>query len=571
VDAAAVSTIASPGLKKLGDGKRGQAPQEVATLPEEAEVFLDDLFLRLGAIHRQGDQKDLVDMRLKRSASDVRLAMYSQRDLLETDLSAWTSFMEWGFEQDQAISMAESSSTTLPVGFRENLYSRWDSLTATFPPAQSTSRIHVPNPVVVPGGRFNESYYWDTYWIIEGLVRSGKSGLARGMVENFATLIRQFGFVPNGTRIYYLTRSQPPMLSEMILAILATATPKPPTDLEKAFSPMVDPLPGNKKVKAIAREALNVAGNDLPWLAELMPSLDAEYEWWMKHRAVKLPNGRTLNVYGAEVDTPRPESYGHDVAQGIRYRDTIAATESGWDFSSRWIAEDAPSSDLQFLDTTNVVPVDLNCILFRMEVNLAAWHAALGNLGQSLKYTRAARDRASAMESMRMNDLISQTESFKDLNRQTGALRRQPYASDFWPMWAGLLTDDRSVRGLLDSGLMCEAGVQCSTVASGQQWDAPNVWAPLQHILVLGLRRVGTELANCTAVDIADRFTNAVADEWQASGHLHEKYDASGKIGKGGEYEPQVGFGWTNGVCLHFLDIYGPDLQCNDACNLPLD
>jgi alpha,alpha-trehalase len=118
---------------------------------------------------------------------------------------------------------------------------------------------------------------------------------------------------------------------------------------------------------------------------------------------------------------------------------------------------------------------------------------------------------------------------------------------------------------------MCPAGVQCSTEATGQQWDAPNVWAPLQHILVLGLRRVGTPLAHRTAVDIADRFTNAVAEEWQTSGHLHEKYDASGRVGTGGEYEPQVGFGWTNGVCLHFLDIYGPELECNDACNLPLD
>jgi alpha,alpha-trehalase len=567
VDAAAVSALAPPSLEQLRGGIVSPPPMR---LPEEAEVFLDDLFLRLGSIHRNGDQKDLVDMRLKRNASDVRLAMYSQRDVLETDHSAYAHFLDWGFEQDQSTSLAASSSASLPAGFRDQLHSRWDQLTATFPPAPNTSRIPVPNPVVVPGGRFNESYYWDTYWIIEGLVRSGKDGLARGMVENFATLIREFGFVPNGTRIYYLTRSQPPMLCEMILAILAAEPSKHvASDVEQAFSPMVDPVPGNKKVKAIAQEAVSAAGNDLPWLASLMPALDAEYDWWMKHRAVKLPNGRTLNVYGAEVDRPRPESYGIDVAQGVRYRDTIAATESGWDFSSRWIEEGKPGSDLKFLDTTNVVPVDLNCILFRMEVNLAAWHAALGNLGQSLRYTRRARDRALAMESMRTGD--SEVESFKDLERRTGARRRQTFASDYWPMWAGLLTDDRSVRGLLASGLMCDAGVQCSTVATGQQWDAPNVWAPLQHILVLGLRRVGTRLANCTGADIADRFTNAVANEWQESGHLHEKYDASGRVGMGGEYEPQVGFGWTNGVCLHFLDIYGEELQCNDACTLPLD
>jgi len=371
-------------------------------LPEEADVFLDDLFLRLGAIHRgKLDQKDLVDMRLRRNAKEVRDAMYSKSESLMTDHAAWASFMDWGFEADQATSLGAPASATLPAGFKENLSSRWDQLTATFPPAPNTSRIPVPNPVVVPGGRFNESYYWDTYWIIEGLVRSGKTGLARGMVDNFATLIRQYGFVPNGTRIYYLTRSQPPMLSEMILSILATEPKKPASDAELAFAPMVDPVPGNEKVREIAREALIFAANDIHWIAELMPALDAEYEWWMKHRAVRMPNGRTLNVYGAEVDTPRPESYGHDLSQGVHHRDTIAATESGWDFSSRWIAEGKDGSDLRFLDTCNVVPVDLNCILFRMEVNLAAWHAALGNLGSSLRYTRRARDRAAAMEAMR--------------------------------------------------------------------------------------------------------------------------------------------------------------------------
>merc|ERR1719199_334120 len=136
--------------------------------------------------------------------------------------------MAWGFEKDyHFMPPPEKPTSSVSAHFERDLRERWDQLTASFPPAQFTSRIAVPNPVVVPGGRFNESYYWDTYWIIEGLVRSGRSSLARGMVENFATLIRQYGFVPNGTRIYYLTRSQPPMLTEMILSILATEAPKP--------------------------------------------------------------------------------------------------------------------------------------------------------------------------------------------------------------------------------------------------------------------------------------------------------------------------------------------------------
>merc|ERR1719163_1155809 len=199
-------------------------------LPEEAVVFLDDIFLRLGARHWEGDPKALVDMRLKHTAMEVKKIMYAREHQLENSREMWEAFMAWGFEKDFHFTPtppegSNKHTASAWVHFEQDLRERWDQLTASFPPAQFTSRIAVPNPVVVPGGRFNESYYWDSYWIIEGLLRSDRVELARGIVENFATLIHAYGFVPNGTRIYYTNRSQPPMLAEMVLAILAAENP----------------------------------------------------------------------------------------------------------------------------------------------------------------------------------------------------------------------------------------------------------------------------------------------------------------------------------------------------------
>jgi alpha,alpha-trehalase len=210
---------------------------------------------------------------------------------------------------------------------------------------------------------------------------------------------------------------------------------------------------------------------------------------------------------------------------------------------------------MDWIDTANIIPVDLNCILFRMEVHLSAWYAVTGFPQKSIELSSKAEARADAMEYMRVREHNS--ERFRDLDRLTAKPREGTYASDFWPMWAGLLETDSAVNALIKSGLMCEAGVQCSLVPSGEQWDAPNVWAPLQHIIVLGLRRIGTEPALRLAAEIALRFQRAVVAEWQATGDLHEKYGSSGAVGRGGEYEPQVGFGWTNGVCLHFIELYG--------------
>eukprot|EP00928_Gymnodinium_smaydae_P017829 TRINITY_DN16808_c0_g6_i2.p1 TRINITY_DN16808_c0_g6~~TRINITY_DN16808_c0_g6_i2.p1 ORF type:complete len:481 (-),score=81.56 TRINITY_DN16808_c0_g6_i2:84-1469(-) len=256
--------------------------------------------------------------------------------------------------------------------------------------------------MVVPGGRFRETYYWDTYWIIRGLIVCGMIDTARGLVENLLDDVRKFGFVPNGGRIYYLDRSQPPMLTEMVRAVYDAAPNK-------------------------------------AWLADVVPVLVREYNFWMDPKnghlaSVQRKSGGswTLNIYRSSAATPRPESYAEDLATAERarqqrhrssddvFRGLRAAAETGWDFSSRWLAVDSASSsgvaasrsgevttdvaetasflaskageggtdrdkasevsfDLATIDASGVIPVDLNCILYRAELGLATLHRLLSD------------------------------------------------------------------------------------------------------------------------------------------------------------------------------------------------
>ena len=196
---------------------------------------------------------------------------------------------------------------------------------------------------MIPGGRFREIYYWDSYFTMHGLEASGRVDLIRAMVHNFAHLIDTYGHIPNGNRTYYLSRSQPPF-----------------------FSLMVDLLAEEK-------------GNGV--FVEYLPALQKEYNYWMDETAptkhlVKMPDGSDLNRYYDQLDTPRPESYRQDVETSeastkdpkIIYRNLRSAAESGWDFSSRWFAD---GQNITTINTTELIPVDLNGLLYHLETTLA--------------------------------------------------------------------------------------------------------------------------------------------------------------------------------------------------------
>jgi alpha,alpha-trehalase len=219
-----------------------------------------------------------------------------------------------------------------------------------------SSLLPLPYPYVVPGGRFDEIYYWDSYFTMLGLAQSGRHDLALNMVRNFVSLIMRYGHVPNGNRTYYLSRSQPPLFAAMVELI-------------------ADEAPDRGAI-----------------YAEFLGALGEEYAFWMEgagslapgsahRRVVRLKDGTLLNRYWDDRDMPREESYREDVntakAAGRPpaevYRNLRAAAESGWDFSSRWLGDGMTLSTIR---TTELVPVDLNSVMVQLETTLAKAYTA---------------------------------------------------------------------------------------------------------------------------------------------------------------------------------------------------
>ncbi|KAJ0393283.1 hypothetical protein P43SY_004279 [Pythium insidiosum] len=397
--------------------------------------------------------------------------------------------------------------------------------------------------IVVPGGRFRESYYWDSYWIVEGLLVSGMHKTARRVVQNLLEYVAEYGFVPNGGRIYYLTRSQPPLLSDMVRLVAAQAS-----------------MPGKQCPDGEW---------DIPYLEIVVPILEREYEYWMSRHAVKVTVGgetHVLNRYFGDAKSPRPESYREDVhlaekffpgntdRQNQFYNDIIAGAESGWDFSSRWFAD---QKTLSTIETMDILPVDLNAMLYRMEANLADFKSALG--GGADKYRDAAQKRVKAMSAVMWH---AQSSSWRDYVVSTASHSPVVSVANYIPLWAGAFDAkdktrlDAVVASLRASGLLQVAGVQTTTTpGSAEQWDSPNAWPPLQDMVVEGLRRADTEASRSLADELVRTWIKTSFAAWESTHLMFEKYNATivGGLGAGGEYEPQFGFGWTNGVVLKFL------------------
>lgn len=415
-------------------------------------------------------------------------------------------------------------------------------------------RGHAHNVLVVPGGRFRETYYWDSYWIVRGLLVSGLRETARGVVNNLLEYLAEFGFVPNGGRIYYLTRSQPPLLSDMVRLVAA-----------------VD----------------GGADRDLDYIRAALPLLEREYAFWMKPNGesgslievqppVSSPNAETayrLNRYVARAGAPRPESYSEDYlharntsVDGIIaddyetfYNEVIASAESGWDFSSRWFAD---GSSLRSISTSKVIPVELNAALFRFESNLAHFHSLLKNEEGAHQFSTAARRRQEAM-----NSVLWSNESgvWKDYWWQQRRHSTIVSVSDYSPLWARAYDPQgdatrvkQAIASLETSGLILLGGAQTTATVTGQQWDAPNAWPPEQDRLVEGLLSTELPEAKRLAKNLVEAWVATGYTAWTRTGQMFEKYNATelGGIGSGGEYVPQLGFGWSNGVLLRFLTEY---------------
>ncbi|KAH7388450.1 hypothetical protein KP509_16G076300 [Ceratopteris richardii] len=421
--------------------------------------------------------------------------------------------------------------------------------------------LPLPNPFVVPGSRFREVYYWDSYWIIRGLLVSKMFQTAKGMIENLLSLVKVYGFVLNGARLYYENRSQPPLLSAMVREVY-------------------------------------VATNDTELLQKALPILVEEHSYWTSGpKQVTILDGsgheHTLSRYYANWKAPRPESYINDVqiAAGVSvnkqealYHDIATAAESGWDFGSRWLRDE---ENLSTLFTSWILPADLNAYVFQMESNIAYFAKVLGVKSAVRKFGRAAKARQIAMDSIMWNDDMGQWFDYVlDSYHCKVYLNKTIYLwnergqriitsiSNFVPLWGGILKPgdartEKVVNALIKSRLLFPAGLATSLQETGQQWDFPNAWPPLQHMVIEGLFLSGHSDGQRLAKKIALEWirTNFVA--FNESGYMLEKYDATvcGGTGGGGEYELQTGFGWTNGVVLSLLNDLELTLEDPIVCS----
>ncbi|TDW99758.1 trehalase family glycosidase [Dinghuibacter silviterrae] len=390
----------------------------------------------------------------------------------------------------------------------------WGALTRRSTNAYSTL-IPLPEPFVVPGGRFGEIFYWDSFFTMLGLKVAGKTELLAGMLRNFAYLIDVYGFIPNANRTYFLSRSQPPF-----------------------FSLMLELCPGS--------------------LAVYASQLEKEYAFWMEGEAtgegtirhvVRMPGGEHLNRYWDERDTPRPEGYKHDLdlAAGHGhpglFRHLRAGGESGWDFSSRWLAD---GRSPQSIRTTDLVPVDLNCLLLLLERALEK--AFKGE--RAAHYRLRAQRREGAIQRYLWNP---GTGCFGDYDLVQAQPCPAPTAAMVFPLFAGVATSEQAMRtaALLDRHFLRPGGLLTTLAYTEMQWDAPNGWAPLQWVACQGLQRYGLE---GMAGRIKRNWMWAVETVYAGTGKLMEKYNVEDPMNRAvhGEYLNQEGFGWTNGVYTDF-------------------
>ena len=469
------------------------------------------------------DSKTFADCTPVKDPADLLSDYMQQKDDPGFDLETFTKA---GFKlpyQPEAVEVDVS------VPMIEHLNEHWDNLTRESDDGSDYSTlIPLPNKYVVPGGRFREVYYWDSYFTMIGLGVSGRIDLMESMLDNFAYEINTIGFIPNGNRTYYLGRSQPPFFAAMVN--LYAQYPSPEQAAEKYLN-----------------------------------AIQKEYDFWMEgsgsltdtnpaHRRVVKIGDHVFNRYYDDIHLPRPESYKEDyelaeeLSEGEKdelYLNLRAAAESGWDFSARWFAD---LDDFSTIRTTEIAPVDLNSLIYNMELVLAKLYDANGNQAQSKTYQQLAQERRAAFNEVFWN---SKEKVFMDVLWADGAHTGHITAASFYPMYFHVAMEDKGqaqVDVLIDK-LLADGGLLTTTFHSGQQWDYPNGWAPLQWIAYKGLVHYD---ASIPANLIRDRWMSLNKKVYENTGKMMEKYNVADITlsGGGGEYPNQDGFGWTNGVAL---------------------
>ncbi|MBU9290208.1 alpha,alpha-trehalase TreA [Burkholderia multivorans] len=526
---AAQADSANHAATQLAASSAATVPNATAAtlLPPPSQLY-GDLFVAVQTAQLYPDQKTFVDATPDTDPATIMQLYQQQKSQPGFSLKAFV---------DQHFTPPAQGGVTPPPNqtLREHIDWLWPQLTRTTPTAPPySSLIPMPKPYVVPGGRFREGYYWDTYFTMLGLQVSGREDLVDDMLDNFAHLIDTVGHIPNGNRTYYASRSQPPFFAYMV-TLAAQAE-------------------GDKVYQ------------------KYLPALRKEYAYWMQgesttprgqaaRHVVAMPDGAVLNRYWDASDTPRDESYLEDVttakaasgrAANDVYRDLRAGAESGWDYSSRWLGD---GKTLATIRTTSIVPVDLNSLMFHLERTIVKGCTVTHDVGCVIDFSGRAARRALAINRW----LWNRGGYYGDYDWQLRKPRDGVTAAALYPLFAGVAWPERAKATAREvrKTLLQPGGLATTTETTGQQWDAPNGWAPLQWIAIEGLRRYGEP---ALAKDIGTRFLADVKHVYATEGKLVEKYVVEGAGqggGGGGEYPLQDGFGWTNGVTLKLLQMYG--------------
>jgi alpha,alpha-trehalase len=431
--------------------------------------------------------------------------------------------------------------------------------------------LFLEHPYVVPGGRFNEMYGWDSYFIIRGLLRDGRIDLARRMVDNFFFEIEHYGAVLNANRTYYLTRSQPPFLSSMVLSVYEA-----------------------EKNRGTAH-----AG----WLKQAYRYVEYDYEMWMHapHLAGStglsryfdfgegpVPEGlhdeidyyHQVLAYFVKQDPPCPfvmesdrleellhRNYSHQVSENTTgtgdgkpprhvvltpefYKGDRSMRESGFDISFRFGPFGA--------ETHHFAPVCLNSLLYKTEIDMETISAWIGHrTGTSVWRERAAK-RRNLIRDMLWNPAQGM---FFDFNFEKLKQSAYEYATTVYPLWAGLATADEAKAVAKNLSLFEQiGGLAVSTQETGVQWDYPYGWAPIQLLAVEGLRRYGYDH---DADRISRKFLSMVLVNFERDHNVREKYnvvtDSANVQVTEGYRDNVVGFGWTNAVVLELVSGLRPE------------
>ncbi|KAK9500278.1 hypothetical protein O3M35_001566 [Rhynocoris fuscipes] len=404
------------------------------------------------------------------------------------------------------------------------------------------SVVFLPNGFIAPGGRFNEMYYWDTFWVIKGLILCDMVETAKGIIENFLYLVKVYGHIPNGSRVYYLQRSQPPLLTIMI-------------------------------------DSYYKATGQFQFIKDNIDILDREMDYFNSARMIDVTvNGRTYKMYRyhAVSSGPRPESYREDYQEALKlpenqrinhYIELKSAAESGWDFSSRWYKTENQNTTLLNIRTSSIIPVDLNAILHKCFRLLSEWYNKLGHKVKSEQYRDLATQLQIAIDNVLWNE---EDGIWYDYDLLSNSSRKYFYMSNFVPLWTKsykfprVQISKKIVHYVLNAGLTAYiGGSPTSFDNTGQQWDFPNAWPPLQAFLIQGLESIGTMDTSMIAFKLASIWVKTNYIGYEKYQKMFEKYDslAVGKTGGGGEYAGQTGFGWTNGFALELLNYYGRELR----------